>query len=38
MCNICGQYPCHSQCPNYEYHKIGTYDECGENLYFVRRV
>lgn len=33
MCEICQQYPCHSQCPNYEYHKVGTCDKCGKDLY-----
>lgn len=33
MCEICGRHPCHSQCPNSEYHKIGTCDKCGEDLY-----
>ena len=33
MCDVCGQYPCHSQCPNYEYHKVGSCDQCNGNLY-----
>lgn len=33
MCEICQQYSCHPQCPNYEYHKVGTCDKCGEDLY-----
>lgn len=33
MCDVCQQYICPSQCPNYEYHKVGTCDRCGEDLY-----
>ena len=33
MCEICGRYKCPPRCPNYEYHKIGTCDKCGNDLY-----
>ena len=33
MCCICGQYPCHSQCPNYECNRVGDCEQCGEELY-----
>lgn len=33
MCDVCRQFSCHPQCPNYEYHKVGTCDKCGEDLY-----
>ena len=32
-CEFCGRSPHHPQCPNYEYHKVGTCDKCGEDLY-----
>ena len=33
MCQECGYTNCHPQCPNYEYHKVGNCDKCGEVLY-----
>ena len=33
MCNICGRYKCPPECPNYEYHKVGICEQCGEELY-----
>lgn len=33
MCQVCGFTNCHPRCPNYEYHKVGTCDRCGEDLY-----
>ena len=35
-CEYCGRsthYQHHPQCPNCEYHKVGTCDKCGEDLY-----
>lgn len=33
VCQVCGFTNCHPRCPNYEYHKVGTCDKCGEDLY-----
>ena len=33
MCDICRQFSCHPQCPNYKCHKVGACDKCGEDLY-----
>lgn len=33
MCDICKQTNCPPLCPNYECHKVGNCEKCGEELY-----
>lgn len=33
MCQECGYINCPPQCPNYKFHKVGTCDRCGDELY-----
>lgn len=33
MCTVCGQYPCHYNCPNCAPKKFGVCAQCGEKIY-----